>query len=202
MQWTEILTAIGITSLSSLTIVLVIGFVGKKILEEYFESTKEIRMLELDKELESFKDSLTNTAQERKTKYSILQIERANVIKELFSRLVSLEIKINSVISPFNPHEKGELDEVNNSFFMFSTYYKCNEIYFDDETCKLFNNIESKFLDVLKNFHIALDPDKFNFESVSIYIEVMTTEIPKLKQQLAFNFKLILGVESNIMTTQ
>ena len=231
MEWIEILKALGFSTAGQILFLIVIGFFGKKLFDFFFSENLELKKAELNQELENhkqklesetnnyklvlnkdleiFKGELNKLAFEHQTKYLQLHTVRAETIKTLFGLLYDLEIKMESLMRPFQeigekPIEekfKEAADAANN----FVRFYKSNEILFTSKTCELFEKINGSFLKAWKDFRLsrqfgqATSPElsqKLIEQEMNAYYETLLKEIPALKNELKDDFRKLLGVEN------
>lgn len=230
MEWIEILKALGFSTVGQILLLIVIGFFGKKLFEYFFSETLELKKTELsqelenhkqnlqsetaihkltlDKDLEIFKGDLNRLSFEHQTKYSQLHSDRAETIKKLFGLLYELEIKMESLMRPFQAIGEKPIDEkfqeAADSANEFVRFYKSNEILFNSKTSDLFERINQSFLKAWKDFRLSrqfgqgASPDlsqELIQKEMNAYYDTLLKEIPELKKELKDDFRNLLGVE-------
>lgn len=217
MEWVGLLEKLGIFSVGSICIIGLIAFLGKKGLEfllsrdvEKYKSSLEIESIrhksELDQKLELYKAELTRINFEHQIRFSKLHSDRAEVIKELFKRMVQVQDSMESLMRPVQfVNEVPIVEKLKMSGTLgnnFLEYYKENEILFNDETCHLINTIQEMFLNAWKDFKLAEEfkdattPDlqmELYQTRFKTYDQTLMTEIPKLKKELIAEFRKILA---------
>jgi len=180
-----------------------IAYLGRKIIDNYFS-----------RGVEKYKTELEKIKFEHEVKFAKLHEERALVIKELFSKLVTAENSFGSFVAIFEPvgqlpkEEKGKIaaEDFNN----FVEYYRLNEIYFSDEISELFYKIINEIRDAWYKFvmypsykkteHFLPDPQLAELEKKKIdnWIAAWKTtkeDLPPLKKKLKRELQKLLGIE-------
>ncbi len=159
------------------------------------------------KRLEEFKSTLSLL----NTKFTKLHEKRFEVIGEMYTRVVDLQVAMLKLTNPvkFTENYEKEIDILisnsNNCFQNFNSFFERNRIYFNDTTCLLMDEIR-------KTFHVAI----WDFNEHRMYKQMgeddrqvikeahqkmikayksMKDDIPKLRQNLETDFKKILNVD-------
>ena len=124
--------------------------------KQELESISDKHRLTLDKDLEVFKGNLERLSFEHQTRYYKLHSDKAKTIKTLFTLLLELEMKMESLMRPFQGiNEKPIEDKFNlasKAANSFTGYYRINEILFNQKTCELFIKINDSFLKSWEDF--------------------------------------------------
>ena len=219
--------ALGISSAGTILVLIVIGFFGKKLIEYFFSETVELKKAELSREIESFKATISSQAQihklqldknmesyksslqlmahEQQTKFLKLHTDRAEVVKELFKRIVAVEKSMNSLMAPFQATGEPSLSEkstiaaadANN----FLDYYQSNELLFNEQTCSIITKLNDSIKSAWKSYHMYHhtygDPDleqKRIDATLKAYYDVLNKEVIAIKDELKKDLREILGV--------
>jgi len=171
VKWIEFFKQLGFTSLWAIILILIIGFLAKKLFDFFIDKTidskksdlgkeleqfkqelsteAQIHKLDLDKTLEEYKNSLQQVSQEHQIRFSKLHADRAETIKTLFSKLVKLEDAMISFVAPLqwsgepSPSEKSNIAANEGNDFL--SFFHNNEILFNDRTCEIINELNFKF---------------------------------------------------------
>ncbi|PES36705.1 hypothetical protein [Bacillus thuringiensis] len=196
----------------------------KRLLDEQVEDHKsELRKREadfkgiLDKQLEEHKSELKKINDKYQIMFSKLHVDRAEIIKELYTKLVDLESSTYDLLGPkgivnrsFDKSmDLSELKEslVNtmNKFLELEEMYKLNRIYFKVGICELFEGVRTNVNIVTSGMLLYVS----NYEGPDEVSGVLRTElknieentvnrilreIPKLKKALEEEFRRLLGV--------
>ena len=201
MIWDELIKfLIGTVGIAGL-----IAYLGRKIIDNYFSRS-----------VERYKTELEKTRFEYQVKFSKLHEERALVIKELFSKLVTVEKSMGSFVAIFEPagqppkEEKGKIAA--EDFNLFVDYFGLNEIYFQDDITELVYKIINEIKEAWYKFimypsyknteHFLPDPKLAELEEKKIknWIEAWKTireDLPPLRTRLKKELQKLLGVESD-----
>jgi len=156
----------------------------------------------LQKDLEKYKNNL----KQESIRFSKLYEERANVIKNMYSKLSSLELQMKSLVQPFRPSgynvEEKRADAATkiNDFITLAHEHK---IFFNVHTCQLIDDILSEFKEMYNKFTILkiddVDDDSIpqgqkTQEWVDMWSSLTQGRVSQLKSELENEFRLILGV--------
>lgn len=204
-------------------IIFAILLFGKKIIEHFFSEMIEFKRTELNQQLENYKTkleqenknfqySLDIKLNEFNIQFSKLHQERADVIKNLYYKIVELQAamtvftrRLHIVIENADNEERVRLERVNNALNEFIKYYMPNKIFFDKKLAKKLDNIANQYWNksydfsqvskALKSGDISRELyDAFSKTSKDIS-EIVKNEYPKLIEELEKEFRKILGVK-------
>lgn len=194
----NIIKSLGIFTVGSISIAGGIVFITKHVITKVFDGFFEAYKLTLNKEIESFKINLQKQCYEHNVTFNKLHIERAEVIKNLYSHLVDMQ----SNLSIYAKFKKGNEDvvriqkRVEISVDSFIVYANHNFIYFDDKIC--FNLKEIQAISVIILNLLGNNFDSRTAETTAtleaLIKGLIDTEIPKFKNCLEKEFRNILGV--------
>ncbi|RKR08194.1 hypothetical protein C8C83_5429 [Flavobacterium sp. 90] len=228
VKWIEFFTELGVTTAGQILVFIAIGFFGKKLFEFFFNASIEIKKaelntelenfkqnlsseaqnhkLELDKNLESHKSLLSQASQENQIRFSKLHSDRAEIVKNLYSKLVTMEKSMNSFMAPFQAAGDIPLEEKRriaaNDGNDFSDYFDSNEIFFNENTCSIINSINENFEKAFNEF-TAISPGQPNAQneilrmhkSMNAYYDILNKKVVELKSKLKADFRDTLGVK-------
>ncbi|MGL6127068.1 hypothetical protein [Chryseobacterium artocarpi] len=206
----------------SVLILLILIFFGKNAIEYFFSETIEIKKKELNQNLEnhkmlldqqnrSFQHSLDTKLNEFNVRFSKLHEERANVIKELYERLVKLHSatvtltrRIHPIIEDAEKEEKQRLENVNNALNEFNKFYLVNKIYFDKELSDRLDKVAHEYwsknwdyatiLRMFREGQVSGDFYKKMVEDSQKITEAVDKDITKSLEDLENEFRRVLGV--------
>ena len=164
------------------------------------------------KDVEAFKSNLQLATIEHQVRFSKLHDKRAQVIQDLYGKLVALDTVIHSVLKRFQKvgeatleekvREYGRLHKELNEFFL------PNMIFFGSETCRVIDTL--LFLSRDTYFDITtypVDPEspEYKYGPQDLLNErheywekarkAFDTDIKNLKEQLETQFRAMLGVK-------
>ncbi|WP_282050821.1 MULTISPECIES: hypothetical protein [Maribacter] len=204
-------------------IILAILLFGKKLIEYFFTETIELKKTELNQELENhkkhleqqnkdFQHNLDIKLNEFNIQFSKLHQDRAEVIKQLYNKLIEMQAsmtvftrKIHPIIEDAEKESQERIDRVNKALQDFVNYYMPNKIYFDKSLGKKLDNLsneyrtkgwdfaqKSKLLSEYRMTKDVYDRYQKNLDNIS---EDIIKEFPKIIEELEDEFRTILGVK-------
>lgn len=212
----ELLKYFGLYSIGTAFIVSVIGFLAKKIIEQF-----------LNKDLEKFKNHLSAENEKAKLKFEKtiesyradlnliyskqiqLYSKKSEIIETLYHKLVDLNRAMLEMTQSFRNITgkdeqavmQDELDRVNTSAEKgndFFNYYSTNKIYFELETCSLIENLQKQFKESHTDYSFrhtfGIPPSEMTYEMGKKAGDRVRTEIVDLMEKLENDFRLTLGV--------
>jgi hypothetical protein len=216
---------LGITSAWAVLVFVVIGYLAKKIFEFFINGTIDLKKSELERELESFKQTLSSEAQihklgldksleehknslqqisqEHQIRFSKLHLDRAETIKSLFTKLVKMELSMESYMKPFQGANESPVEDKSiiaaEDGNDFQEYYLSNQILLSDSTCKIIDSLNDNFRIAFMKHSSDIRRQKLPYNriaenNIDPYFDILKKEIPKLKRTLTDDFRNILGV--------
>lgn len=191
-------------------------FFGKQLIEFFFNKTIEVKKTELAQNLENhkmqieqenknFQHQLDSKLQEFNIKFSSLHSERANVVKELFLKILVLQSSLNDLFKIDRLHLKDNinvLQNFTNNFNDFKRYFLPNKIYFSHQLeIKIekflieYSKITSDCINILdqNNKNNFSTNDDLKWKELSEKFDDFSNEIIK---ELSDDFREILGVKN------
>ncbi|PFB82926.1 hypothetical protein CN286_07970 [Bacillus anthracis] len=190
VDWIQVVSWLGSTLIGS-GIVKVI--VDKKISQVFTNQT------------ESYKAELGKINNKYQTTFNKLHETRAEVIKDLYAKLVKLELSVKRLVTPEGSVSLKSDDErsmeVLKSFIELDDFFEVNKIYFKGEIRELFEDLEKK----MRIIQITFDSyyvfaEYLKFEDVEVMEERKQEmmdcieKVPEIKEILEEQFQKILGV--------
>ncbi|MHA4410656.1 hypothetical protein ACX163_05205 [Bacillus cereus] len=200
--------SLGVFTLGTATITGIIGYIFKTVFAHMLNKQTEQYKVILNKQTEEHKSELQRLTNKHQIIFNKLHEERAVTIKELYSKFVKLEKKMRSLTSLFqgaweNTMEQKSKDALD-SYWDFLDFYSVNRIYFSEDICKIIDNIEGEFKNILHNIQVyeldrnELDSDiKVRHEQINVWKanwDRVKKEIPDLKNKIEIEFRKLLGV--------
>ncbi|PES17528.1 hypothetical protein CN501_08285 [Bacillus cereus] len=214
--------SLGIFTLGTATITGIIGYLFKAVFTQMLTKESEIHKSMLNQQTEHYKSILNQQTEHYKAElqrinnkhqitFSKLHADRAEIIKGLYKVLVKLERSSLDLLDP-QGIVNNTIDESTMRGLVVKTAqhtnvlydeYKINRIYFSEDICKLIESI-IVHMQVIGAYLIDCPPNNIGQElKGSIPIQDRTKElvayriseeIPKLKKDLEFEFRKLLGV--------
>ncbi|TKC06673.1 hypothetical protein FA048_15830 [Pedobacter polaris] len=213
MDWTKIMTEIGIVGIISGLIVWLIKQLGQMFIDKNISLYKQ----ELQNKSDQYKSELNQVFEKYKSELAFhsqkafkLHDRRLEKIDELYSLLSDFyndmfTLTTWKIVTGMKDEEvkKQEYDntmKAGESGNKFLIYYDKNKLYFNSETCKLIDEI----IQLLKGSHSDFS-FKYIFGQVSPQMEIenikqatekIRNKVPEVKTKLENNFREIIGVEN------
>lgn len=204
MDWNTLFVDIVKYFLSISVITAGIAYVIKTIFKLYMDRNLEKYKIELGKEInieiEKAKREFDRLNKENEIKFSRLHKERANAIKELYKRLVEVEICIRTFYSQnfekFNRYYKPNIqpEGMFSSISNFVEFYELNKILFSDEAYKALSILHDAFNLIYLSNTEMLEDIKNNQDLQKGLEQILNSIIPGQKELLEKEFKKSIGV--------
>jgi len=157
----------------------------------------------LKKDIDKFKHDLEKESIEFKIRYEKLHYERAEVVKEVYKKIVRTYKKFHSLMRPMQWADeltgeekiKQAIDEINS----LVDYYEENRIFFEESIAEEIDNL----LDELRkcwidfNYHKRLDGRRD--QELKVWEDVwkkIDKDIPRIKKIIEGKFRDIIGIDS------
>lgn len=178
-----------------------IAFVGKKAVEAFLSSR-----------IEKYKSNLERITTEHSIRFQQLHTERAQVIKEMYQKLVDLDLALDATLKAFHHISEPSLEEkitavskAHNDLYYF---YLPKKIFFEKSLCSLLDGIvdssKSVFIDITT---FPVDPTSIEYKyDRGLLMErheywekarkIHEIEIKELKEKLEDEFRNILGIKA------
>ncbi|HDR4484058.1 TPA: hypothetical protein QCQ09_005778 [Bacillus cereus] len=187
------------------------------------ELNKELKRIDAefkvltDRQIEEHKSELKKINDKYQIKFNKLHADRAVIIKDLYSKLVTVESNAKDLLGPNGsinrsiprsraPKETVEIFEnLRVSTGDLLDCYMKNKIYFSEEVCKLFEDITygiptiaAQFLPYIPGKGVQVQEEFISVETKEkedrIVAEYVYDEMPKIKGALEAEFRELLGV--------
>jgi hypothetical protein len=188
----------------------VIGFVAKSLFEHSMDKGLATYKLQLDKQAEAYKHELQLITQQHKIQYSKLHVDRAEVINQLYQKLVAMESAMQSYMSPINLSPQLTREERQKVAGVaaqeFFGYFHKSEIFFDPSICQLIDEMSKQYALAWSEFtsyddqasrDAAASDAEFRKERIKVFksaFAILSEKIPPIKQKLEYEFRVLLGV--------
>ena len=204
-------------------IIFAILLFGKKLIEYFFTETIELKKTELNQELENHKNKLEQQNKdfqhdldiklnEFNIQFSKLHQDRADVIKELYYKIIELQSamtvftrKIHPIIEDAEKEQQERVDRVNKALQDFVNYYMPNKIYFDKNLAKKLDDLSNEYRIKgwdfaqmsrhLSGYRMTKDTYDEYQKKLDAISEEIIKEFPKIIEDLEDEFRTILGVK-------
>jgi len=176
-----------------------------QLLTKDIENHKTKLKFESDLELEKFKSELEKTAFEHQTRFSKLHDKRAEIIAELYSRIVDLynTVKIfvgMALVDDGEEQKKKITKELWETVDHYRDYFQKHKIFLEVELCKKIEELdESMSAPVSKlMMHMKMSSQNDNysplFEAWEEAEEKIESLVSEIKNEIENEFRTLLGV--------
>lgn len=199
---TGIETFVGL-SFGGITAIAVVKYLSKKLLDGWLQKKIDYYKNELNKDYEKYKTDIQLLAKENELRFSKLHNDRVEVIKNIYSKIVDVELNLFTLVrilrneSPDKPDWMNLITKTDQSFHDLQYYYTQNRIYFTADDCSLFSDICTLIIELfdIKIFTDYIqDKKKIEDEWFEKADKLINSEIPKLQFRIENIFRNILGV--------
>jgi len=198
-------------------------FWGKAFIKYFFDKTIELKKTELNQNLESYKsqidlkskdfqNQLDKKLNDFNIRFSKLHNHRAEVIKELYLKLVELHASlfffsrtIHPIIHDARSEEAARLERLNKAIFDFNDYMVPNKIYFTKQMASKMENIANTYYEIsselsyairtVKDHDLGQEVRKPMRERINEISNMVDKDFTLLIEELENEFRIILGVD-------
>lgn len=207
----------------SVIIILAVLLFGKQLIVYFFDETIELKKAELNQNLENHKKKLEQESKDFQhsldlrlndfnIRFSKLHQDRAEVIKELYHKVIELQSgmtvftrRIHPIIEDANKENEERIERVNKGFNAFVNFYLPNRIYFDRKLAEKLDFLAQQYRDKSWNFgylsnrirneNIPAEVYKDFSEEMKEISNFVADEFPKVIEELEHEFRSLLGVK-------
>lgn len=208
----ELVKFLGITSIGSVAVVIIVGYTLRKLFEtdlikdaEKFKATLQaeatVSKLKLDKQIESFKSELSILSSAKVRLYE----NRLEVIATLYEKVTKLHGNILIMTHPLKlvnedleKEEKERISKVADAGDDFTNYYRSKKLFFEPSTCELLEELKDKFYDIYYDYttgrRLNIEGSELEYKKVMKATEAANQEIPPILEKLEEDFRKLIGV--------
>jgi hypothetical protein len=193
---------------------LVVNFLNRD-LEAYRSKLNEgleAHKSALTKDVEAFKSTLELVSIEHQIRFSKLHDKRAQVIQDLYVKLVRLDTAMHSVLKMFQTEGEPNIDEKIALYFKLHNelieFFLPNRIFFGKDTCRVINDLlllsREAYLDIT-TYPVDTSSPEYKYGPRELMKErhdfwkkarkLFETDISNLKEQIEAQFREMLGVK-------
>jgi len=164
---------------------------------------------ELEGKLEGIKTGYQKVLDENQVRFSRLHADRADVIKELYRRLIKAEEEVGAAVSPMQPSsdeaQKKQKQAAKQAFDEFSHYFTENRIFLTPQDCELLESLhqtaKNAWVDYTTYDWVRMEEmeakDKIDKRQLQFKAyKTMVDEFKKRRLRLEQEFRLALGLMS------
>jgi hypothetical protein len=205
MGFAEIITAIGGSAVLFGAMAWLVRSAINHFLSKDLEKFKLNLQRETQQELMRLQSSLQLVALEHQIRFSKLHERRAQIIAELYSRVVELYRAASTFVRLYQSLDEAKNRENIKSLWTaadkFINYFDKHRIYFNENTCTTIDSFNEALSKACSNLIFFIqDASALNLTSGHIWNEwskamtLMEGDVPKIRKSLEGSFREILGV--------
>lgn len=154
----------------------------------------ELRHLHVETQtkLEQIKTDLNYAAFQKQTTFAKLHEKRAEVIADLYSKLVAVHVAMHVLVSPqeWEPgpdRQKQREKDASDAAVAFTRYFNAHQIYFEETLCDLINKLNNE---LFKVYSLILQNPKSG-KDAWVHLE---KEVPPIRKEIEGTFRKLLGL--------
>lgn len=207
MDITTLLGNILTFSIGTISVSAVIIYISKAVFNKWLEARTLNYQNDLALKLEEFKFEKQKIAEENRIKYVKLHEDRAEVIKNLYSKLVDMEDFLSSYVNHIKQNKTSEdyfqyiRKELFQSVTDFMIYANRNKIFFDKTINHYIKEIEAITNIIVTSYEEERDDgsDLKNTETWHELTSMMINgDMKEFREELEAQFQNLLGIENGI----
>src|SRR6266571_633038 len=212
INWQDVITTVSVITASGSLLLVAAAWLIKTVLTHKLTRDADAFRTQLkfdaDMEIERLKNSLHMIAVEHQVRFSRLHEKRAEVIAELYKRLVDVHwhgriFVITSEANP-TPEQAEQFEKITQEVYELSLFIEQHRIYLPDSVCMLLD----EFVGIVRgNVYVAGIFGRIEYpteqtiqqsrDAFTKGYEEFEKEIPEARRALEIEFRKILGVEQD-----
>ena len=174
MDWQNLLEILVKFGISGATVTLVIGYLGKKVIDQYLSSRLENHKSNLDREIIQFKSNIERINVQSNLRYQRIFEERASIIKELYQLIAIVEKNIRILVSLGQGSEwiEEKMKEIHANSSLQNLYdvFSKNKIYFNSDQCNSISDLIAKSKVIIDKMSSAKEQAKLERDFPNLLI--------------------------------
>lgn len=168
---------------------------------------------DLDQKMETYKSNLEVLKQEYQIQFSHLHLERANVIKDLYEKLVELHSAtviftrtMHGVVNDAEKEAEDRINRVSQAFHDFKNFYIPKKLYFSKTVVAQLDEIMVEYWSkaddfartqqLFKSRSLSKEAYEHSLKELNTISDVVAKEFPAMIEQIEDEFRNILGVKN------
>ncbi len=156
----------------------------------------------LAKDLEEFKYSLERSSTEFRIKFEKLHAERAEVIKNLYQKIIDKEDSFRSLINPIQlsgePSQEEKIRVVVEKANEMIKYFRRNKIFFEEDLCNEVNILIKKYNESWQSYNLSMDLKNEGNRHIKEWGQAwdnIKEVIPPIQKKIENKFRKIIGID-------
>ena len=200
MNWQALVTTLGSVGIGVAALAWLVRALVQHWLSRGLDRFKEQLRSDHQHALEKLRADLQRVTFEHQTRFSQLHLKRAEVIAELYEKLIDAErlnrrlaLTFSEVGTKEAAHDYFEASTATREFLNF---YKRNEIYFDDTLCSKLGEFHGQLQGVLFTWLPYFGPFSEDTEPSKEFVDETSKimdKAPQIRNQIKASFRDILG---------
>jgi hypothetical protein len=199
----DLFIGLGWFFLGAVAITALLAYLGRVVLRHILAAELEIYKQQLQMEgvmaMERLRAELRRSAPDTERRISKLQDKQAEVIAELYKRIVSLRNAMTKMASS-GPQDQAGQDEKAAAMMaageQLRDYFDQHRIYLDEGVCRKFHSLQATFFDAWVKHSFAVAKDQYVRQGKVLSNETwkkLSEEVPPLLQDIEEDFRAMLG---------
>ncbi|WP_447597865.1 hypothetical protein [Nitrospira sp. Nam80] len=199
----DLFIGLGWFFLGAVAITALLAYLGRVVLRYILAAELEIYKQQLQMEgvmaMERLRAELRRSAPDTERRISKLQDKQAEVIAELYKRIVSLRNAMTRMASA-GPQDQAGQDEKAAAMMaageQLRDYFDQHRIYLDEGVCRKFHSLQATFFDAWVKHSFAVAKDQYVRQGKVLSNETwkkLSEEVPPLLQDIEEDFRAMLG---------
>jgi hypothetical protein len=207
MDVADLLTRLGWFFIGAAAITCLLAYLARIALRHILaveqEAFKQHLQMEGVMAMERLRAELRRTAAESDGRSSYLQDKQAEVIGELYKRMVSLRNAITKEAGPGPADQTGQEEKTGGIITAgerLRDYFDEHRIYLDESLCRKLHCLQATFFDAWVKHSFAVAKDQYARHGKGVAVETwkkLNEEVPPLLQEIEDDFRAMLRPRSS-----
>lgn len=203
MDVMDLFTRLGWFFIGAAAITCLLAYLGRIALRHVLAAELEAFKQQLQMEgvitMERLRAELRRTAAESDGRLSKLQDKQAEVIAELYRRMVSLRNAMTKITGPGTADSSGQDDKTGSVVAageQLREYFDQHRIFLDEGLCRKLQSLQATFFDAWVKHSFAVAKDQYVRQGKGAPVETwkkLSEEVPLLLQDIEQDFRTLLG---------
>jgi hypothetical protein len=186
MNWSVYLYQLALTLASIPAIAAIVWFIGKRIIDRWFKAREQ-----------AYEQELKIASQRDNIRFSKLHEDRAQVIKELYTKLV--DFRNSGSMHMIVPKDAGFKKLFYEHFTELTSYFQRHKIYFSEPVCELIDKLSVEMQIAVSDQYVQqareAKGEQLQKEDLDKKWPVIQKMLPDLLKQIEKEFRQLLGVD-------
>jgi hypothetical protein len=205
MDWDTFVTTLMATGFASGAFVFLAKILSKHLLSMDLERFKAELRANNEKELERLKADLRIAAFQQETTFAKLHEKRAEIIAELYAKLVAVHTATKLLVSPIEldggAGRQQRNQEAMDAAREFSRYYAAHQIYLEESLCELLWRFDR---DILKAWCMHGESLETGKDGLTVLKDEawqhLEERVPPIRKEIETTFRKLIGLTPSSTT--